>query len=107
MPNVLDVRLLWWPLDRTHGNVVWGDKAPHCREGTFEILGMATRRSTRFFAHAISPKEPIPPMNSGAKKQLVRALKDAVDKQVGFPVEGITNKIIDWEYVRNEDDQQR
>lgn len=40
-------------------------------------------------------------MNGGAQKQLVRALKDAVDAEYDFPIEGITNRIVAWEYEEN------
>ena len=103
LPNVLVVRLLWWPISPTTGNVVWSDKVPHCREVKFEVSGTWSKRRRTFSAHAVQPLEEIPAMNNGAQKQLVRALKDAVDSEYDFPIEGITNRIVAWEYEGNVD----
>ena len=68
------------------------------------MLGVWSPRKSRFTVHAIFPQETLPPMNSSARSQFIRAARDATMALLGVSVEGVSQDIVDWE-VTNADDE--
>ena len=100
--DALRVLLVWWEVPSTSANIMWSESPPHCREVSFDVLGVWSSKRSRFIVHAILPKEPLPPMNKGTRPQLVRTIRQALAAQTGVVIEGITQSIIDW---RGSDDK--
>ena len=103
-PDTCRVRLVWWALPSTAANKGWGKEPPHCREVEVEMLGVWSPRKSRFTVHAIFPREPLPPMNSSARSQFIRAARDATAALLGVNVEGVSQDIVDWEGADADDE---
>jgi len=68
------------------------------------MLGVWSPRKSRFTVHAIFPREPLPPMNSSARSQFIRAARDATMALLGVSVEGVSQDIVDWEATSGDDE---
>ena len=95
-PDTLGVRLVWWPLPTTQADKAWDGKPPHCREVEIEMLGVWSPRRSYFTVHAVLPKETLPKMNSSARTQFIKAARTSLSEQIGIPVHGVTQDVVDW-----------
>jgi hypothetical protein len=103
-PDTFRIRLVWWVTASTAANKGWGKEPPHCREVTVKMLGVWSPRKTRFTVHAVFPTEQLPPMNNSSRAQFIRAARDATAAQLGVPVEGVAQDIVDWEATGDDDE---
>lgn len=95
-PDTLRVSLLYWFCPSTPANLSWGVELPNCYRIGFEVIGTKGVRSAKFTVDAVYPSSPLPYMNTNAKVQLVKALKEATTCATGMEVNGLSQDIIDW-----------
>ena len=62
-----------------------------------DVLGVWSSRKVRIDIQAVFPKSRLPKMNDSAKTIFIKALKQAIENEVGVPVNGLARGIIDWD----------
>ena len=95
--ETVTVRIVWWPVINSMGNVQWSIAPPHCRELSCDVLGVWSSRKVKFNVHAVLPSEPLPPMNRSSRPLFTKAVRQAVADKLGVNVDGCNSDVIDWE----------
>ena len=95
--ETVKVKIVWWPVIHSLGDIQWSTTPPHCRELACEVLGVWSSRKVRFNVHAVLPSEPLPPMNRSSRPVFIRAMRQALADKLGVKIEGCNADIIDWE----------
>lgn len=101
-PTTFSLRLTYWSLPSTTANMAWGIDPPTYKEIELSVLGVLSARGVRMNVQAVFPVTPIPPMNSSAKSNFIKALREKASMDLKMPVDGVTRDVIDWDGTETE-----
>ena len=96
-PTTFSLRLTYWSLPSTTANMAWGIDPPACKEIELKILGVLSARGVKMNIQAVFPVTPMPPMNSSAKTNFIKAVREIASMELKMPVDGVTRDIVDWD----------
>ena len=77
--------------------VHWGVAPMVCHEAWVTVVGVEGRSGKYFDPQGVLPVTRLPTMNSYEKAQMLVALRDALEKEIGLNIRPIPGTVVDWD----------